>query len=163
MWLDTVVTVLIPCACLFICDTILSFTLFKAPSISSATISTISKSSNAHSSDGRRKRAYRTTLTVLILCFTFLVLTVPLYVFYGVWHENEEMLLLETPEVLANLKLVSTVAHLMWYTNSAINLLLYCLTGTKYRKEFLNWILCRPHSAVSAMGSGGSKSTTVFS
>ncbi|KAL8617057.1 hypothetical protein ACOMHN_014228 [Nucella lapillus] len=95
---------------------------------------------------------------VLALSFTFLVLTLPLYAFYGVWFENEGKFLLKSPEVLANMKLISTVTYLMWFTNSAINFVLYCLTGSKYRQEFVNWILCRPPSAVCAGGPGAGRS-----
>ncbi|KAL8600204.1 hypothetical protein ACOMHN_062494 [Nucella lapillus] len=95
---------------------------------------------------------------VLALSCTFLVLTLPVYVFYGVWYQDVDMFVRQTPEMLANMKLISTVTHLLWYTNSAINFLLYCLTGTKYRNEFLNWILCRPPSAGSAVGSCASSS-----
>ncbi|KAL8600216.1 hypothetical protein ACOMHN_062506 [Nucella lapillus] len=114
------------------------------------TVHAISNVKSAHGNDSRRKTASKTTVLVLALAFTFLILTLPVYVFYAVWYQDEDMFLVQTPEVLANMKLVSTVTHVLTYINSAVNFLLYCFTGTKYRREFLRWVQCNAHTVPSA-------------
>ncbi|KAL8600214.1 hypothetical protein ACOMHN_062504 [Nucella lapillus] len=122
------------------------------------TVHAISNVKSAHGNDSRRKTASKTTVLVLALAFTFLILTLPVYVFYAVWYQDVDMFLEQAPEVLANMKLVSTVTHVLTYTNSAVNFLLYCLTGTKYRREFWRWVRCNAHTAPSAEFSSGGKS-----
>ncbi|KAL8621074.1 hypothetical protein ACOMHN_040599 [Nucella lapillus] len=151
MLLDMFLTSLLPSVCQFICDVILSFTLFKTASGAPLAVHAISNAANnnACKSDGRRKTASRTTVMVLTLSCTFVVLNMPMYVFYTIWYRDLDIFITETPEVLARMKMVSTVTHLMGYTNYAVNFFLYCLTGTKYRTEFLSWILCRDRRATS--------------
>ncbi|KAL8600202.1 hypothetical protein ACOMHN_062492 [Nucella lapillus] len=154
MWVDLCVSNIFPCVCLFTCDIILSLRLFKATSVTSMATHAISNVQSTHS-NARRKIASRTTVMVLALSCTFLVLTVPVYVFYVIWYKDVHIHITKTPDMLARMKLASTVTHLLWYTNSAVNFFLYCLTGTKYRKEFLRWITCTEHSAASAASDGG--------
>ncbi|KAL8570569.1 hypothetical protein ACOMHN_008926 [Nucella lapillus] len=146
MLLDMFLSSLLPCVCQFICDLILSFTLFRNASSTSIAVHAIS---DVQKNDDRRKTASRTTVMVLTISCTFVVLTVPMYAFYTVWYKDADIFLTQTPQFLARMKLVSTITHLLGSTNYGVNFYLYCLTGTKYRREFLSWVLCRSQSAVT--------------
>ncbi|KAL8613493.1 hypothetical protein ACOMHN_007536 [Nucella lapillus] len=157
-WMDMCLSSLLPCVCQFLCDIVLSYMLFKTAAVPSVTVYTSSAVSNEHQSNSRRKTASRTTVMVLALSGTFFILSLPVYVFYGIWYKYVDTYIKQTPELLANMKLVSTVTHQLWFTNGAINFFLYCLTGTKYRTEFMRWILCRVGSAIPAGASSTGKS-----
>ncbi|XP_076447137.1 G-protein coupled receptor daf-37-like [Babylonia areolata] len=148
-WMDLAVSSFLPCVCLLVCDVILSLTLFKSTSDTSAVAHAISNASTAqHSNDSRRKTASRTTVLVLTLSCAFLVLTMPVCLFLILIH----VVSIETHKARARAELALTVTCLLWYTNSAINFLLYCLTGTKFRKEFLSLVHCSTAQAAAAVG-----------
>nr|KAG5714469.1 hypothetical protein BaRGS_006915 [Batillaria attramentaria] len=133
-WIDLCVSSLIPSLILFCCNLFLIWALRRRVR-SAAALS----EGNAPGMDARRKAASSTTITVLLLSFTFLVLTIPYYAFL-IWSHpvNEE----SAPELQARVKLIWTVTSLMWYGNSAVNFLLYCVSGSKFRAEFLRWLRC---------------------
>ncbi|XP_076467644.1 uncharacterized protein LOC143298649 [Babylonia areolata] len=141
-WVDISISCIIPSVCLVVCDVILSRTLFKSSASSAAVSSTVYAISNTPGhSDSRRKRASKTTVMVLALSCTFILLTLPVCV-YMVWVRNTGNQLTNDPRLLAISELALTVTTLLWYTNSAINFLLYCFTGSKFRKEFLTMMCC---------------------
>ncbi|KAL8564758.1 hypothetical protein ACOMHN_003604 [Nucella lapillus] len=71
----------------------------------------------------------------------FMLLTLPVCVFF-LWNSYMSQQLKTSPELVAQSHLAFAVTSLLWYTNSAINFLLYCFTGTQFRKEFLSLIRC---------------------
>lgn len=82
----------------------------------------------------RKKTASSMTLTLMVISFTFIILTGPIcvyllmkpYLFDDVALSNEKE---------AVRRFVFAVINLMWYSNSAINFYLYCLSGSKFRAE----------------------------
>ncbi|KAL8579169.1 hypothetical protein ACOMHN_010753 [Nucella lapillus] len=142
-WVDLCATSIGPSLCMFVCNVTMSVTLFKAASSSPTAVSTQSESS-AHNSDSRRKTSHRTTVMVLTISSAFLVLTVPNCA-YLIWF-SFSMHALQDPKTGVTAILLRTVALQLWFTNSAINFFLYCLTGTKFRREFISWIRCGTQS-----------------
>ncbi|XP_076455766.1 putative G-protein coupled receptor 139 [Babylonia areolata] len=148
-WMDMCASSLLPCVILFVCDVILSFTLFKATSsisfvaaaVPPRAVSGTNDSSMHHGDNRRRKTASRTTIMILTLSCTFFLLTMPVCIFL-IWYRLAFPFLEEDPEASATVELVTAVTYLLWYTNSSINFFLYCMTGTKFRKEFLGWVNC---------------------
>ncbi|KAL8592912.1 hypothetical protein ACOMHN_050739 [Nucella lapillus] len=138
-WLDMCLSSLLPALCLMICDVVLSMTLFQASSSVSQHFS--SKSSSVHGDDARRKTALKTTVMILALSFTFLLLTMPVSAFIS-WCYIACNDFATSPRRLAILQLLVSITFLMWYSNSAVNFVLYCLTGTKFRRVFLSWFRC---------------------
>ncbi|XP_076469436.1 neuromedin U receptor homolog nmur-2-like [Babylonia areolata] len=139
-WVDLGVFSLFPSVFLLVCNVILSFTLLKA---TSSTAMTMHSSASASSSDvnvTRKKAASRTTIMILALSCTFLILTMPVCVYliwdYYTFDPTDDTTLWTRDAALF------AVTLLLWYTNSSVNFLLYCFTGTKFRTEFLNWISC---------------------
>ncbi|KAL8560859.1 hypothetical protein ACOMHN_063249 [Nucella lapillus] len=131
-WLDMCVSSLLPLVCLIVCDVILSVTLFQAG------YSLRAGSQPNSIDDARRKTASKTTVMILALSFTFLMLTMPASVFI-IWVNQVFQDLMQTEKGPALLELMIAVTYLLWYSNSAVNFLLYCMTGTRFRKAFLGW------------------------
>ncbi|KAL8582224.1 hypothetical protein ACOMHN_036981 [Nucella lapillus] len=136
-WVDTCLSSLLPSICLLVCDIFLSLALFQASSDTSVTVASNS------GTNLRRKTASRTTIMILVVSCTFLVLTLPVCV-YIIWLDFVE--LGQSPRLNAKSQLAKAVTFLLWYTNSAVNFLLYCFTGTKFRKEFFSWLSCQARS-----------------
>ncbi|XP_076446338.1 uncharacterized protein LOC143283847 [Babylonia areolata] len=146
---DLCMSSLLPSFCMLVCDVILSVTLFKAISFSS--LATRAMSTSTSPDGGRKKTASRTTVMVLALSCTFLMLTMPVCVSL-MWYTYYPIAV--TPQSVARAELVYAVAFSLWYCNSAVNFLLYCLTGAKFRREFWNWVRCRHISAASGGETG---------
>ncbi|XP_076472619.1 putative G-protein coupled receptor 139 [Babylonia areolata] len=160
-WVDMLISSFLPSVCLLVCDVILSLALFRASAAMIVTSRTVSKDAGAasahhHEDSRRRKAASRTTVMVLAVSSAFLLLTLPVCVFYLVYGDGADL----TNRALWDL--LETVAVLMWYSNSAVNFLLYCLTGTKFRTEFLRLVRCHGCKDHSAATSGSGQKTAVI-
>ncbi|XP_076472300.1 putative G-protein coupled receptor 139 [Babylonia areolata] len=146
-WVDLLISSLLPTVCLLVCDVILSLTLFKASAMTSRTARAASNENTTHAENSRRKAASRTTATILAVSFTFVFLTLPVCVYYLAYGDGSDI------TNVALWGLLETVAMMMWYFNSAVNFLLYCLTGTKFRTEFVRLFRCKATAHVAASGS----------
>ncbi|KAL8568598.1 hypothetical protein ACOMHN_006259 [Nucella lapillus] len=103
----------------------------------------------------REKAANSVTLTVMTVSLTFLVLTLPSPINFLVNHFASFFgpAQLSRSEWLGKLA-VAFVCHLLGHTNHAINFYLYCLTGRRFRGEFIKVVCC---------GRGGSRRLPVLS
>ncbi|XP_076468954.1 growth hormone secretagogue receptor type 1-like [Babylonia areolata] len=149
-WVDLAVFTLLPSACLLLCDVILSVTLFKAASAASVTARcAVTSTGTDQVNRSRRKRALSTTVLILALSCTFLLLTLPVCV-YHVWEYHAQPRVPPDTPLLAAPSLFFAITMLLWYTNGAVNFLLYCFTGARFRGEFFSWVCCtargHPHS-----------------
>ncbi|KAL8606914.1 hypothetical protein ACOMHN_048710 [Nucella lapillus] len=102
----------------------------------------------------------RLTAMLLVVSFTFMVMTAPKVILLCIRREAFKF---STPEgrinfvEIARYSLVSAVFNFLMWTNHSINFFLYCLSGTRFRQEFLrmlsHWTLrlrCKRRSRVSA-------------
>nr|KAG5696512.1 hypothetical protein BaRGS_021048 [Batillaria attramentaria] len=55
------------------------------------------------------------------------------------WYDEDSS---EDGKTRMQLKLAWAVTNMLWYTNSAVNFLLYCVSGTRFRNAFVTWITC---------------------
>ena len=72
------------------------------------------------------------TVMMLILSTVFLITTLPISVYItgdNYWGQTEE------PQSLASLKLWWAIVNMLMYANNCVNFLLYCLSGSRFRKE----------------------------
>ncbi len=67
------------------------------------------------------------TITLFSMTFTFLLTTVPIYVVNYIIKDKENT---------EQKQLVMAILNLLFYTNYSINFLLYCVSGTRFRREF---------------------------
>lgn len=79
------------------------------------------------------------TVTLIVISVTFLLLTSP----FSVYITVRDIVLQDKDKYMIQVyQLVLAVLHLMWVGNNAVTFYLYCLTGTKYRKEFIK-LFCK--------------------
>ncbi|KAL8619899.1 hypothetical protein ACOMHN_015183 [Nucella lapillus] len=151
-WLDMCLSSFLPSICQLVCDVVLSRSLFRASFDSAVTVSHVdtargsnnnnsSSNNSSRGSNARRKTASRTTAMVLVLSFTFLSLTLPLPL-YVIWNNHVTRHASFSVQLFVSRVLVWTVTTALLYTNSAVNFILYCLTGTRFRQEFWKLLTC---------------------
>ncbi|KAL8581902.1 hypothetical protein ACOMHN_010276 [Nucella lapillus] len=139
LWVDSLTYCVIPVVCIVTCDVILSLTLFRASTGAAS-------SATSAQTDARRKTASRTTVTVLAVSSAFLVLTLPAYLFVLVDRFTRD-------DAGFRLTTAWAAAYNLYYANSAVNFLLYCCTGTRFRTHLLALIRCGPaHAGPGAAG-----------
>ncbi|XP_076457595.1 uncharacterized protein LOC143291284 [Babylonia areolata] len=98
------------------------------------------KSSRLDPGSVRRKRTSSTNITVmfLLVSFTFLLLTSPVVI---VLLYKRYYWLPDTPQALASARLTHAVVDNLMYTNHAVNFLLYCISGARFRHELKRLLL----------------------
>ena len=82
------------------------------------------------------------TITLISINLVFLCLTSPVVIFFigrPSWIETDDT------QVLAKVALFGLIAHLCQYLNSAVNFLLYCVTGPLFRRELMKLFRCDKH------------------
>ncbi|KAL8595590.1 hypothetical protein ACOMHN_025627 [Nucella lapillus] len=149
-WVFLFMSSIIASVCLFVCDIILSITLFRAVSSSAVAAPADSNVTSLHNTDTRRKMSLRTTVMVLAISCAFLVLTLPVCV-HLIWFNNTAAVLYQSPKAMAMAKLLESVTYQLSHTNSSVNFFLYILTGTKFRREFVSWFRCGALSLASSV------------
>ncbi|XP_053400572.1 uncharacterized protein LOC128557323 [Mercenaria mercenaria] len=90
-------------------------------------------------------RANQITLTLLLVNVVFVVTATPAYIFLvgrSTWVD-EESGMTSTQEI------VWATVNQMVYINHAINFILYCLTGRRFRQQVLNAFRCQTRSGVA--------------
>lgn len=88
----------------------------------------------------RSKMASSMTVTLAVVSATFLALTLPITVFV-VWYQNMNKNDVGQDERLyAMILLAEVVTSMLWYANSSVNFFLYCLSGKKFRNEFVTCV-----------------------
>ena len=82
------------------------------------------------------RRKNHVTTMLLVISFVWLALTTP----YGIFSVSRtQMSEVMDPSVL---RFSVTICFLLFYLNHSVNFYLYCLTGQKIRKEFVELFLC---------------------
>ncbi|KAL8602059.1 hypothetical protein ACOMHN_007329 [Nucella lapillus] len=106
--------------------------------------------------EAREKAASSVTLTLIVLSMSFLALTLPNAVFYMVAPLTTLYVVEGTQPgyEVARLTLISEVCYLCSTTNCALNFYLYCLTGRKFREEFIKVMHCGRNRQGSGAPSG---------
>ena len=77
------------------------------------------------------------TVTLLLVTMALLVLALPLYVHYVTFMFLDRY---QTPLSLARFSFSYNFTNNLYYTSSAINFFLYCLSGSKFRQDLKNML-----------------------
>ena len=151
---------LLPFAFLVLSNGVLVFTLARSVKAARETLTT------GQQIDDRQVKASATTVTVIAVSVAFVVLKLPLDV-------KNLLFSLYTSDVTSSLKLqyigvrsfVGSLAYMLFYWNYGINFYVYCLTGTRFRREFEKIVCCwrkkRPSVSKSRMSGTTIVSATV--
>ncbi|XP_076434614.1 FMRFamide peptide receptor frpr-18-like [Babylonia areolata] len=134
-YVDLVLYSLLPFTCIIFANCVLVWKL-------RATVQEIrQKCAERGSVVAREKAANSVTWTVILVSVAYVVLTLPAavdYIAVFVFDPSVAVSVAERVKVF----FVRAVTHMLMYCNSAVNFYIYCLTGEKFRKEFVK-IFCR--------------------
>ena len=137
-WVDLLIFSLLPWLCLVVSNSVLLWTLNV--SIRQAQHSLGSAHTDGFS--GRKKQASSLTVTLFVVSMAFIVLNLPISCLQlvGFFHHMAGSLdYLYPSKVIAY---CNEIAIAVWETNSAVNFYLYCLTGSRFRKELKKMFGC---------------------
>ena len=137
VWEDIVVAVFLPFTCLIVTNSVLVRKVGQ--SLREARENLADGRSDQFAS--REKKMSSMTLTLIAMSIAFLVLTSPVCV-YMILERTLADDMVRDVRVRAASELGFSVGMVMWFTNVAINFYLYCLTGARYRAEFLRLVGC---------------------
>ena len=101
---------------------------------------TISKTRKRTVKQIRVSRDKQLTMMLLLVTFTFLLLTLPQYVRYLVailWNYTT------SPQDYANYILLVHISNKLFFLNSGCNFFLYCLSGRKFRQDLMRLFTCK--------------------
>ncbi|XP_041374812.1 growth hormone secretagogue receptor type 1-like [Gigantopelta aegis] len=120
-WIDSVVYFLIPVTSLFVLNIAMIVKM---------------RSRQSFTETGQRQM----TVMLLLVTFAFLILTGPMGIVLMLgrysWHP-------ETVEEKAVSKLIHSIVDNMMYANHAVNFVLYCMSGRRFRDEVKDMFCCR--------------------
>ena len=151
---------LLPFVFLVLSNGVLVFTLARSVKAARETLTT------GQQIDDRRVKASATTVTVIAVSVAFVVLKLPLDVknilFSLVASDFTSSL---KPQYIGVRSFFGSLSHMLFYWNYGINFYVYCLTGTRFRREFKNIMCCWgkkcPFLGKSAMSGTTNVSVTV--
>lgn len=143
-WVDTSMCSSIPFSLLLLSNTILVKTVGQ--SVQNARQRLVTGQANQLNS--RVKKVSSMTVTLISISVEFLFLTGPVSV-YHLFIDTFSRGADEDINVAAANELALSVSCILWSANNAINFYIYCLTGTRYRKEFLRLISFRKDNLLS--------------
>ena len=85
---------------------------------------------------GQQQKSSETQIFIILLLvtFSFLLLTTPAYMLFLF---NMIIDFNQSPRYQSGFQLFYSISEKTWYTNNAINFFLYIMSGTKFRKDFL--------------------------
>ena len=138
LWEDLVMAVFLPFACLLVTNTVLVRKVGQ--SLREARDSLAEGRSDPFAS--RDKKMSSMTLTLIVTSAAFLLLTLPICV-HVILEQSQLFDTVHAVENIAANSLAAIASALLWYTNLGINFYLYCLTGARYRAEFVRLLGCR--------------------
>ena len=140
-WIDFSVSSFVPFVVIVICNAIIIYKIFQARKSREICM-------NVQQVKGQEKMM-QLSVTLVTISFVFLLCTCPTTVYFIVepyWKGVDS-----SPRSKASRYLTHTVAHFLFYLNSAINFILYCVTGPSFRQELAR-VVChrgRPYRQTS--------------
>ena len=151
---DVVVAVLLPFLCLLVTNTVLVRRVGQSLREARETLA----EGRSDQFASRDKKLSSMTLTLIITSVAFFLLASPVTVF-NLWEMTSGYATVNDVRLLATSELAVSVGVVMLYLNFAINFYLYCLTGARYRAEFVRLFGCC--AAATRPQAEQSKSTVV--
>ena len=156
-WVDVLIFSLLPWLCLAVSNSLLVWKLRL--SLREAKLSL--GSGQADRINDRRKKATSISITLIAVSTAFLVLTFPMS-FYQIvsfmFWMNESIHALRSSRIAYYIRQIS---YPLWYANSCINFYIYCLTGSKFRREAKQILMCVFHDSDKQGGEHNSKHTVL--
>ena len=123
-WQDILLTCAIPSCLIFICNTLIAYTLTKAH---------IKRQKQMHVTSKNQTSTGSVTSMLTIVSLMFLITTLPINVYFlqrDVWFDYG------TVDGVVNNHFTFTLVNMLYYSNNTMNFLLYFTSGRKFRKAF---------------------------
>ena len=98
----------------------------------------------------RSKQEIQMTILSVLVCVIFLICVSPSLVVYVTLRTSID---LNDPEIYLHWEAAFSITSLLPYTNCAVNFMLYCVTGQKFRREFFKMVSSLAHCDNSGEGS----------
>ena len=137
-WLSTIVHFALPFTLLLIMNSVIIHKIRNRfpsmPSQKTSSDSSIRESSQGESSQNK-KSELQVFVTLLLVTFTFLILTTPAYLFFFFVLVID---FFKTPRCFAGYFLFYNVSHKLYISNYGINFFLYVISGKKFRTDLRN-------------------------
>ena len=105
--------------------------------------------SGSESTNQAVNSATRGTVTLLLLSFSFIVLTAPASIYGAIVPETEFD------------HVVYTLLIVIQFMNHSINAVLYCIVGTRFRAELIKMVTCKKENAHSESNHSGLSTISV--
>ena len=134
-WMDLCMFCLIPFVVIVFGNSLILFNLFHR-----------NDQSNQRFGNRRHLHNHRFSSMTTMLCtlnIVFFITTLPISIYnigYTYWYSTQDQ------RSIAYLELWWSVVNMLMYTNNALNFLLYCLSGSRFRRE-LKRLVCRMSDA----------------
>ena len=132
-WIDALLFSLLPFAILISSNSVLIWKVSDSVRKARATVA----SGQSDQLSSRTKKVSSLTVTLIVVSVVFFLLTGPmsLYLIIAPLVIDAEK---QSEKESVIIDLIYWLLNLMWYSNSAVNFYLYCLTGTKFRADAWN-------------------------
>ena len=141
-WINSTVSCYIPFTILFILNLLIIQTMrkrgkyfesMKSSETGSGPMTSETPSRSEDTKDAKKARAEKSmTRMLLFVTFSFLILNSPVYIFYIVYLFVSPM---ASSAAFAEYYLIANICAFMFTMNFSINFYLYCLAGSKFRKD----------------------------
>ncbi|KAH3848485.1 G-protein coupled receptor daf-37-like [Dreissena polymorpha] len=146
-WIDLCMFCAIPFSVIVIGNALIAFKVLQSKKKSKSTVAPAQPSRSRDPQQGTRNGKQSSMTAMLFTLNTvFLVSTSPVSIYnigYADWIEGADN------ATLAGLEFWWAVVNMFMYTNNSINFFLYCLSGTKFRKEVIRLVICCKSSRVN--------------
>ena len=133
-WVDTCLASLIPFLLLIVMNTSVILQLRAARNQQREMMRSKQPTNGNGKEDNKGNSDVQLTVMLVSVSVTFVILTAPLAIFrsyfsvYGAY---------KSPHMQAVYYLSHHFCHKLWYVNNAVNFFLYCITGSRFRRELM--------------------------
>lgn len=136
-WIDTSVCAILPFVCLLLGNIVLVRTVGQSQTKAREHLA----AGQSYQLNVRQRKVSSMTVTLISISVEFVFLTGPNSV-YLMFIETFSRGADKDIGIAAANELALALTSILWFSNNAINFYIYCLTGTKCRKEFARLIPC---------------------
>ena len=138
-YIEMVIAFILPFILLLIMNCVIIYTLKKRSSLIISTSELQGQGQNEGQTKKAKSSDRQITTTLLVVTFSFLLLTTPIYVLF---IYNMSFRMVNTPKGFATFYFIYHLGEKSYYTNYAINFFLYVISGQKFRTDLVNLFFC---------------------
>ncbi len=125
-WVFITLYSFVPFAILIVCNVIIIYQVDNA--------NQTRQNMNARHSGITQSESSNITAILLTISFAYLILGSPNAILFGYWNLNQ-YIIKNNRQTFILLKLLNEVFQMLMYVNHSLNLLFYCISGTRFRHE----------------------------